>query len=163
MTLEPVLRALQDMPFAKAIAEGSVLFPWIETVHVLAVVTVVGTISIVDLRLIGVRAHVKSVRRLMSQLLPITWTAFAIAVPSGFLMFSSKAVKYSANWPFRIKMLLLLAAGFNMILFHFIVHRGGARWDEGRTPPSAKIAGFTSLILWIAIVAFGRWIGFTIT
>lgn len=150
------------MAFAKAIAEGSVLFPWIETIHVLAVVAVVGTISIVDLRLIGLNAHVKSVRRLMIQLLPITWTAFAIALPSGFLLFSSKAVTYAANWPFRIKMLLLLVAGLNMMLFHLIVHRGGHRWDEGKTPLMAKVAGLTSLALWIGIVACGRWIGFTI-
>ena len=162
MTLEHGLRALQEMPFAEAIAEGSVLFPWIETIHILAVVTVVGTVSIIDLRLVGVGAHVKSIRRLMSQLLPTIWTAFAIAVPTGFLMFASKAVKYSANWPFRIKLLLLLAAGVNTLVFHLLIHRGGERWDEGETPTSAKIAGYTSITLWIGIVVFGRWIGFIV-
>ena len=150
------------MPFATAILEGDSLFPWIETVHVLAIATVVGTISIVDLRLLGMTAHVKSARRLMSQLLPVTWTAFAVAVTSGFLMFSSKAVKYAANWPFRIKMLLLVIAGLNMIVFHLLTQRSSDRWDEGKTPLSAKIAGATSLTLWIAIIAVARWIGFTI-
>jgi len=159
---QQLLTGLQEAPFAQAIAEGSYLFPWIESVHILAVVTVVGSVSILDLRLIGVDAHVKSLRRLMRQVLPVTWVAFAVAVPSGFLMFASKAVKYSENWPFRIKMLLLIAAGLNTLVFHRFVHRGGEHWDEGPTPRAAKIAGYASISLWIGIVAFGRWIGFVV-
>src|SRR3954470_22173292 len=160
MTLEQALTQLQEMPFAEAIAEGSYLFPWIESVHILSVVTVVGAVSILDLRLIGVHAPVKSLRQLMRQVLPVTWIAFAIAVPSGFLMFASKAVKYSENWPFRIKLLLLVAAGLNTLVFHRFVHRDGESWDQGPTPRTAKLAGYASITLWIGIVAFGRWIGF---
>ena len=162
MDINGFLTALQDTPVATAILEGDDLFPWIETIHVLAVVTVVGTISIIDLRLIGVAAHTKSVQRLMRQLLPLTWSAFSIALLAGLLMFSSKAVKYAANVPFRIKMLLLLAAGINMIIFHFVTYRTVDAWDEGRTPTAARVAGFLSLSLWIVVIIFGRWIGFTI-
>ena len=162
MTLQQLLTTLQETALAEAIAEGSYLFPWIESVHILAVVTLVGAVSVLDLRLIGVNAHVKSLRRLMRQVLPIAWSAFAVAVPSGLLMFASKAVKYSENWPFRLKLLLLLAAGLNTLVFHRFVLRGGEPWDEGRTPRSAKIAGYTSISLWIGIVVFGRWIGFVV-
>lgn len=162
MTIQQLLTALQEMPFAEAIAEGSYLFPWIESVHILAVVTLVGAVSILDLRLIGVNAHVKSLRRLMRQVLPVAWIAFAVAAPSGFLMFASKAVKYSENWPFRIKLLLLLAAGLNTLAFHRFVLRGGEHWDEGKMPRTAKLAGYASISLWVGIVVFGRWIGFIV-
>ncbi len=160
--MDSFLIALESQPFAVAIVEGASLFPWIETVHVIAIVTVVGTISVVDLRLLGVQAHVASARRLMAQLLPATWIAFAIALVSGLLMFSSKAVKYAANGPFQAKMLLLLLAGANMALFHVLTHKDIAVWDTGRTPPSAKLAGALSLALWTCIIALGRWIGFTV-
>jgi hypothetical protein len=162
MSIGTLLAKLQDTSFATAILEGDSLFPWIESIHVLAVVTVVGTVSVVDLRLIGLRAHMPSAQRLMRQLLPMTWIAFAIALTTGFLLFSSKAEKYAANWPFRIKMLLLLCAGLNMAVFHLVTHRGIKAWDASRTPLRAKIAGGASLLLWIAIISFARWIGFTV-
>ena len=162
MTIDHVLAALQDMRFASAIREGTSLFPWIESLHVLAIVTVVGTISIVDLRLLGAGAHVKSHHRLMAQLLPITWTTFAVAATSGFLLFSSNAVKYAANGPFRVKMVLLLGAGANMLVFHLLTHRHMAQWDEGKAPPMTKFAGAASLTVWVAVIAAARWIGFTL-
>lgn len=160
--METFLTALENMPFAIAIVEGDYLFPWIETVHVIAIVLVVGTISVVDLRLLGVQAHVPSAQRLMGQLLPATWIAFALALISGLLMFASKASQYAANGPFQAKMALLLLAGINMALFHVFAHRGIAAWDLGKTPPAAKIAGAASLALWCAVLACGRWIGFTV-
>lgn len=161
--MNDLFQALQDAPFATAIAEGASLFPWIESIHVLAVVAVVGSISIVDLRLIGVMAHRRSIRRLIGEVLPLTWGAFAIAAVSGFLLFSSNAVKYAANGPFRLKMIVLLLAGLNMLAFHFLTHRGAGNWDEtGNTPAAAKFAGISSLFLWIMVIFAGRWIGFTL-
>lgn len=160
--LDNLLAALENMPFAVAIVEGDNLFPWIETVHVIAIVAVVGTISVVDLRLLGVKAHVPSARRLMAQLLPVTWLVFAIALVSGLLMFASKATTYAANGPFQAKMILLVLAGLNMALFHAVAHRDIAAWDLGRPPPAARLAGAVSLTLWCAVLACGRWIGFTV-
>jgi hypothetical protein len=82
---------------------------------------------------------------------------------TGLLLFSANALKYAENWPFRIKLCLLVLAGLNMVFFHVMTYRNVHLWDEGRpTPRGAKIAGATSLTLWIAIVCFGRWIGFTL-
>src|SRR5688572_8168763 len=104
--MDGILTALEETPWAIAILEGDNLFPWIEALHVLAIVAVVGTIWIVDLRLLGFAAHNRSLRRLVGQLLPLTWAAFALAVVTGLLMFSSNATGYAANWPFRIKIAL---------------------------------------------------------
>jgi len=163
VALTDALTALQELPFAVAITEGAVLFPWIETLHVIALVLVVGTISVVDLRLIGVSAHHKSIRHLTQEVLPITWIAFTVAVISGFLLFASNAVTYAENVPFRIKLVLLALAGLNMLFFHFVTHRSIAGWDQAdRTPAMARLAGYSSLTLWIAVVFAGRWIGFTL-
>src|ERR1043166_6621706 len=118
--MNDLLLALQNTPFATAIREGEKLFPWIESFHVLALVLVVGTISIIDMRLIGVASHRKSVRQLFHDVLPITWSAFALAATTGFLLFSSRAVKYASLWHFETKMVLLLVAGVNMVYFHLV-------------------------------------------
>jgi hypothetical protein len=161
MTLEQALTRLQDLSFPTQIRESDWLFPTIETVHVFALVLVVGTIMTVDLRLLGVANKERPFSQVAAEMLPWTWTAFAIAALAGMLMFSSKALTYYSNIPFRLKMVCLLLAGINMVMFHWLGTRNLEAWDRGRPPRAAKLAGGASLLLWTTIVAAGRWIGFT--
>jgi len=79
-------------------------------------------------------------------------------------MFSSQPATYFGNFAFRMKMLLLLAAGLNMAVFHLLTMRGISLWDrDAPVPLAAKAAGLTSMLIWVLIVAFGRWIGFTMS
>jgi hypothetical protein len=163
MEIDRALEWLQNTGAATAIRENEVLFPWIESVHVLAIVLVVGTIFIVDLRLIGIASLDRAAHRLMRDVLPYTWSAFAVAVISGLLLFSSNAMTYGHNFFFLGKLVLLAFAGLNMAIFHFIGARDIDRWGTMRdTPLTAKTAGAVSLLVWIAVVVFGRWIGFTL-
>ena len=163
MEIDHALKWLQTTRIASAIAENEILFPWIESVHVLAIVLVVGTISIVDLRLLGIASLDLTVRRLMRDVIPYTWGAFAVAAITGSLLFSSDAVHYAHNFLFRGKLVLLALAGLNMAVFHFVGVGDIERWDTGtgHTPMAAKAAATISLVVWIAVVAFGRGIGFT--
>lgn len=156
-----MLQALQDSAIATAIAESGWLYPTIETVHVLALALVVGSIAMLDLRLIGAAHRGRTVTRLATEVLPFTWVSFGIAAASGFLLFSSAAVRLFDNTPLRIKMALLVLAGLNMALFHVFTWRSVHRWDTDASPPvAAKVAGGVSLCLWVGVVFFGRWIGF---
>lgn len=163
MEIDHALGWLQSTRIASAIAENEILFPWIESVHVLAIVLVVGTISIVDLRLLGVASLDLKVRRLMRDVIPYTWGAFTVAAITGSLMFSSDAVHYAHNFFLLGKLVLLALAGINMAAFHFIGVGDIEHWDTGtgRTPMAARAAATISLVVWIAVVAFGRGIGFT--
>jgi hypothetical protein len=153
---------LQATAVATTISENEIIFPWIESVHVLAIVLVVGTISIIDLRLLGVASLDRTVRRLMTDVLPYTWGAFAVAATTGSLMFSSDAVHYAHNFFFRGKLILLALAGLNMAVFHLVGIGDVERWGAtGQTPVAAKTAAAVSLLVWIAVVAFGRGVGFT--
>src|SRR5712691_1433269 len=162
MELDRALEWLQTTTLAKAIGENEVLFPWIESIHVLAIVLVVGTISIVDLRLLGLASLDRAVSRLMRDVLPVTWSAFVVAAISGALLFSSNATVYAHNFFFQGKLVLLAAAGVNMAVFHVTGVRDISRWGATRTTPlAAKAAGAVSLLIWVCVIVFGRWIGFT--
>ena len=154
-------RWLQQTGFAVAIQESDWMFQALETVHVLALAIVVGSIAMADLRLLGLFARDRPVTDLMKETLPWTWVAFVFAFISGAMLFISKALTYYENWPFRIKILLLGLAGINMLYFHFNAYRSVAKWNEGVSPPSARVAAGLSLLLWLAVVTLGRWIGFT--
>jgi hypothetical protein len=153
---------LQNGAIATAIREGDSLFPWIESLHVLAITFVFGSIAAVDFRLLGWLSRERRFSRLSGEILPLTWTAFAIAVFTGGMLFSSKALKYADNLPFQLKMAAMMLAGVNMAVFHLSTLRGVVNWDSSLPPPrAARLAGGLSLLLWVTVIACGREIGFT--
>jgi hypothetical protein len=158
---EQALTRLQDLSLPTQIRESVWLFPTIETVHVFALVLVVGSIMVVDLRLLGLSNKERPFSQVADEMLPWTWFAFSVAALAGLLMFSSKALIYYADIPFRIKMVCLVLAGINMALFHWLGMRHLGAWDRAQPPWHAKLAGGASLLLWTSIVTAGRWVGFT--
>jgi hypothetical protein len=152
----------ENSTLADNIRENDLLFPLIESVHVVAICLVVGSILAVDLRLLGLASINRSVSRVTAGLLPLTWGAFVVAVASGSLLFISNATKYLGNGFFIAKILLIGVAGLNMAIFHFIGAKDLPRWEnQAQLPLPARLAGGLSILLWVAVVACGRWIGFT--
>src|ERR1700691_4783058 len=134
MTIRDLCQWLQDLRFPTHIPESDCVFSTIETVHVLALVLVVGSILMVDLRLLGIVNRERSVRSVTAERLPVTWSAFLVAAVAGSFLFSSKAVTYYDDFPFRLKMVCLVLAGINMAWFHALTYRRVAGWD--RRPPA---------------------------
>jgi hypothetical protein len=161
MNVLAMMTWLEHRPFAIGIAESTWLFPIVESLHVLALTVVVGSVAMMDLRLLGVGSKDRAASEVISSSLPWAWSAFVVAFCAGWLMFSSKAATYYVNLPFRIKMFCLALAAVNMLVFHFFTARGMAAWDRGTPPRAARFAAACSLTLWVVIVATGRWIGFT--
>jgi len=146
------------------IAESEWMFPTIETLHVFALVTVIGCIAIMDIRLLGIAGANRTVQALERDTIPLTWKAFALATVTGLLMFVSKAATYMANPYFLWKMGLMVLAGINMAIFHRIASKDVEHWGQpgAAIPAAAKLSGLLSLALWIAIPFCGRIVGFTL-
>jgi hypothetical protein len=160
--LADLISYLENSRLADNIRENDLLFPFIESVHVLSICLVVGSILAVDLRLLGLASIRRSVSRVTHGILPLTWCAFVVAVASGGLLFISNATKYLGNGFFIAKLFLIGAAGLNMMIFHAISAKDLPRWEnESRLPLPARLAGGLSILLWVAVVACGRWVGFT--
>ena len=155
-----VLNWIEGSAPAVAVARSNWLFPALETIHVLAVALTVGTVLIVDLRLLGLASTRQPYEAVRRDVLPWTWAAFGVPVVSGSLIFVSQATEYSANSAFRAKFILLLLAGLNMLVFECIIARGAGDWAR-RIPWRAKLPALLSIALWVLIVFFGRRVGFT--
>ena len=165
MNIEALLNTIEGWTISAAM-RGEMpgtewLFPIVETLHVMAFTIVFGSIAMVDLRLLGVTSRDNAVSRLSNEVLPWTWTAWCVAAVFGTLMFMAKAQTYAGNLQFRLKFVCMGLAALNMLIFHFGAYRQVARWDLSGPPTSAKMAGALSLLLWISVVFFGRWVGFT--
>jgi len=163
MAIADFLQRIEDSGFGTAIREGGYYFPALESIHVIALVSVVGSIVAVDLRLLGLASREQPVTRLTRDLLPWTWGAFFVAALTGLMLFSSTPVRYFENPLLRIKFFFMFLAGVNMLVFHFVTWKTVAQWDTGDVIPSgAKAAGALSLLLWVIVIFFGRWVGFTL-
>ena len=160
--LQDLIAFVEHGTLGELVRENDLLFPFIESVHVLAVCLVVGSIAVVDLRLLGFASVDRPVGRLMRSIVPITVGAFGLAVAAGSLLFISHASKYLENRFFIAKITLIALAGVNMAVFHLIGARNLDQWENDALPPLfARVAGGLSLFLWVSVVACGRWIGFT--
>lgn len=146
------------------IAEAAWAFPLLETLHVIFLATVLGTIFVMDLRLLGWTSNKFAVTATAKDTLPWTWGGFVGAAITGLLLFTSKATSYVINPYFLWKMALIALAGLNMMYFHFITYRTVAHWDRDASMPVAvKVAAALSLLFWVLVVFFGRAIGFTLS
>jgi hypothetical protein len=152
---------LEATSVGTTIRESLWLFPVIETVHIFGIILLVGATSILDLRLMGLTFRDESVSRLAGRFIPWALAGFLIQVTTGLLLFSSEATKMYGNMGFEIKMLLIVVAGINALVFHSVAYKSVGKWDNDPVGPlSARAAGLISILLWFGIVAAGRWIAY---
>jgi len=121
----------------------------------------VGSIARLDLRLTGLVWRNRAISDVSDEMLPWTWTSFTVATIFGGLLFMGQPIKYVGIAFFDFKMLLILLAGANMLVFQHVISKSRGRWDRDPTPPTAvRVAGGLSLAFWISIIVCGRLIGF---
>src|SRR5262249_2058296 len=154
---------LESLRLAMFIHDARWAFTTIEVIHVIAISLVIGTIAMVDLRLLGFASTKRPFSELAREVLPWTWAAFVLAAIAGTLLFISQATAYFTTTTFWVKMSIMALAGINMLIFEFVTVRGVQSWDVERTPPpQARLAGGISITCWILVFIFGRWTGFTV-
>lgn len=164
MSLSDFAELLQHSSLGTLVASGPWVFPIVETIHVLSLAAVFGSIAMLDLRLLGITSRDGAVSTISHEVLPLTWIAFAVAALSGTLLFMSNASAYAANLQFRLKFLFMALAAVNMLAFHLGAYRQVSQWDHQLPPPNAaRIAGALSILLWLTIIVFGRWTGYTMS
>ena len=164
MDASPLLTWLQESALATGIRDSLLLFPLLESVHVIGLALVFGTIAIVDLRLLGIASTERSFNRMASDIMAWTWAAFAVTALTGVLMFITNATVYFHNTYFRAKIALLLLAAINVLVFELTARRTIRQWDRAPSaPPIGKAVATVSLVVWIAVIFTGRMIGFTAT
>ena len=157
MNLDPFLQWLEATPGSLYIRESTMLYPLIETTHVLALCIFLGLIAMLDLRLTGLGLRSIPVSAIAGKLLPWALFGFVLMAVSGALLFYSGPTKAAANIFFRIKMIMMALTGVNALLFHFTIFRRINDWDSDPVPPArARMAGMLSLVLWCGVVICGR-------
>ncbi len=132
-------------------------FPICEAIHFIGLSVLMGSIAVIDLRLLGFARSMPA--RVIHQLLPWAWIGFATNLITGTLFYFTTPTFYYPNVAFRVKMVLILLAGVNALWFQLTVNRDVSNWPERADAPSqVKAMAGISLGLWVAVICFGRFI-----
>ena len=138
----PFFEWIETTALSTAIRESILLYPIIETTHVLTLTLFLGMIMMWDLRLLGLALKSVPVSTMGSRILPIGQIGFVIMVLTGIGLFISTPVRASQNIFFQIKMVMFVLAGLNAMFFHVTIYKKVADWDSQVTLPSkARMAG----------------------
>jgi hypothetical protein len=137
---------LQHADWVRTLATSRPLFGFVSVVHYSAVFLCVGTIVLLDLRILGVADRHKALSALAGQLRLWIWIGFGSVVVSGFLLFAIEAGDYAAAAPFRVKVLVLVLA----LVSALVVEWSLPSWDRAPVMPvAAKLVAVISLLLWL--------------
>lgn len=150
-----------DPTWSELLASSLNFWGLLEGTHVLSLMLFAGTIFVVDLRLLGLIFKKTPVSVVSDRILPLTIFGLLIMTLSGTALVFAKPLLYYHNLWFRLKVIFLIVAAINIIVFHFRVQRNMAEWDSRPQPPApAKISAFLSLFCWLLVIMFGRFIAY---
>lgn len=140
---------LQHAEWVAAFATSRPLYGLVLVVHYSAVFFCVGTILLLDLRLLGLADRNQPLSGLAEQRRLRTWVGFGAVVVSGFLLFAVEAADYAAVTPFRVKMLVVGLAVVSALAIEWSV----PAWDRAAVlPVTARLAALISIVLWLGAV-----------
>ena len=140
---------LQHAEWVETLATSRWLYGLVLVVHYFALFLCIGTIILLDLRILGVADRNQALSALAGQLRPWTWIGFGSAVVSGFLLFATEAGDFAAVTPFRVKMLIIVLAVISALAIEWSV----PKWDRAPVMPvTAKLLALISIALWLGAI-----------
>lgn len=138
-----MFEGLQSHPWA---------YPVLEIVHIVGIALLLGNLVLLEARVFG-RGLALPLQPLARLTLTIALCGFGLAAASGLLMFASQVDELLSNTAFTLKMALLFTAGCNAAWFH-------GRHSLQRCDTLARVLLFVSTVIWLCVLACGRWIAY---
>jgi hypothetical protein len=151
----PIFHWIQSSLLSALIRNSRAAIPVIETIHLLAMALAVGTIMVIDLSVLGVALHRKSVPQIARELAAWTWSGFGVTLFTGVLLFCAEAEKIGCKPVFWVKLAALAGA----FAYHLTVHRQLCAAKQPLAGARARLTAGLSLALWFGVAFGGKAVG----
>ena len=153
--LESLAQTIEGTPLNVWILDTYWLWPLMEIIHFIGLSLLIGSLLVIDLRMAG---HFRSLNPSAThKLLPWVFIGFGVNLVTGILFFWGDPMRYSINVGFQIKMLLVLLAGINALIYYWKIHPVMNDWDPDADPTTlAKAVAYTSIGTWTGVLLLGR-------
>jgi hypothetical protein len=141
--------ALEQSGWVKTLGSTGWMYASVSVIHYLTLFWCIGSMAVVDLRVMGVAARKRNLSELAAQIYPWAWTGLVLAVISGFLMFATDAGDWAPDPVFHWKLALVALS----VVFAALVQLGVPQWASvPEIPAWAKGLAAIALLLWIATI-----------
>lgn len=152
---------LDDTAWSTALHESFYMYNWIETTHVLTLMISLGLLLLIDLRMLGLALPGVPADRIAQRLQWPMLLGFSIMLLTGLLLFYAIPVRSAQSVWLRIKLVLLVCAAVNALLFHRHMRMAGADWAHAAMAPvQLRRGAILSIVFWVLIVICGRLIAY---
>jgi len=154
-------RWLDTFSWSTQLHESYYMYAWIESTHVLTLMVFLGMLCVIDLRMLGLIFPKVPASVIAEKLDKPMMIGFAVMIITGFILYFAIPVRSTQSIWFRIKVVLLIAAGINALLFRNRMRASTDTWDLDRVPPKRiRVGAGLSLALWSGVVVTGRTIAY---
>ncbi len=135
--------------------------PMVQTVHILGVSAVMGSIVLIDLKILGLALRRQHLSELVRRVMPWMWSALPAIALSGLVFVFARPQRYADNRVFGLKFMMLAGAVVLAIVFQRLMRKDREFWERsGAHRWAARAIAACSLILWLGVVMAGRWIAY---
>ena len=141
--------ALEQTPWVKTLSETGWMYATVSVIHYLTMFWFIGSMAVVDLRVMGVAARKRSLTELAGQIYPWAWTGMTLAIISGFFMFATAAGDWAPDPVFHVKLLMIAISIALAVLVQVMVPKWGALPE---IPTWAKILALVALLFWVGTI-----------
>lgn len=159
-TAHPTLEWIKQTGIGQFVRDSTWAFPTLQSLHFIGMALLIGVVGAIDLRVLGVARGIPL--QPLHRLLPLAFIGFGLNLVTGIFFFCHDPYVYAFNPSFRVKMLLILCAGLNALWFRLGVFLDLDKWGSGiEASRLAKAISVLSLLIWVGVIAAGRFIAFT--
>lgn len=155
--MQDILNWMESSALSQMIVDSAWAFPFLETLHFIGLILLIGSLYIIDLRFIGFAPRIPLVA--VMRFIPISLLGFLVILVTGILFLFTDPGHYYSSLAFRLKMLTVLLAGLNAIWFKRALNMELLTTTHTHQPQEIirLIAGI-SLVLWTSVIILGRMI-----
>lgn len=141
--------ALEQMSWIKTLSETGWMYATVSVIHYLTMFWFIGSMAVVDLRVMGIAGKKRELGELSSQIYPWAWTGMVLAIISGFFMFATDAGDWAPDPVFHVKLAMI---GISIVLA-ILVQVFVPKWASAPEIPTwAKILALVALLFWIGTI-----------
>ena len=160
METHTYITTIYDSGVSSAIRDTAWIIPTIQSIHILAIAILIGSVLVTDLRLAGVLAVEESLQTVASRYMKWVWTALAVLLATGLVMVIGEPERTLLNPIYWLKMALVLSATVMTLLFRLPLLRPDFRLEHAYWARATKPLAWLSLLIWIGVIFCGRWIAY---
>ena len=141
--------AFEQTGWVKTLSETGWMYASVSVIHYLTMFWFIGSMAVVDLRVMGLAAKKRSLTELTEQIYPWAWTGMILAIISGFFMFATAAGDWAPDPVFHVKLLMIAVSIALAVVVQVMVPKWAALPE---IPTWAKILALVALLFWIGTI-----------